>query len=158
MRKMENYVFSPSGNIFYSLDTFVASIGRGSDVRRCWVDHSSAAEFTTMCPTMVPPWYHGPTMLQLLQLLLCSSGLDTQCSRVFGIVCATVCTIHSVCTNYIVCHIVCHRYKTAVAPQCSGSAVDHSGPNILLRYIRTSCHHLNIVILTCHHLFNPTCM
>ena len=56
MRKMENYVFSPSGNIFYSLDTFVASIGRGSDVRRCWVDHSSAAEFTTMCPTIV---YHG---------------------------------------------------------------------------------------------------
>ena len=91
------------------------------------------------------PWYHGPTMVPLLQLLLGSSGLDTQRSRVFGIVCATVCTIHSVCTNYIVCHIVCHRYKTAVAPQCSGSTVDHSGPNILLRYIRTN-HHLYIVI------------
>ena len=138
--------FSPSGNIFYSLDTFVASIGRGSDVRRCWVDHSSAAEFTTMCPTMLPPWYHHcNTMLPLLQLLLGSSGLDTQRSRVFGIVCATVCTIHSVCTNYIVCHIVHYRYKTAVAPQCSGSTVDHSGPNILLRYIRTN-HHLYIVI------------
>ena len=68
MRKMENYVFSPSGNIFYSLDTFVASIGRGSDVRRCWVDHSSAAEFTTMCPTMLPPWYHHGTMV--LEILI----------------------------------------------------------------------------------------
>ena len=52
------------------------------------------------------------------------------------------------CTNYIVCHIVYYTvcgYKTAVAPQCSGSTVDHSGPNILLRYIRTN-HHLYIVI------------